>query len=950
MKKTNLFFRSLLTLVCLVASSFLALADTTVNSIAEIKKLDDGAKFTFKGNAMTTLHFYRYNSPIPGIFVQDDNKDVIFLAHANFMPTATWFDDPSYNGYKMHQGGTIVTSFSGTFKKASGNNPDRVTFSDSDLEKVESGSYGNPIPYTEVTLEDIVADPAKYAYQVVKLTADVTKTGTGLYATTYSFNTDAASLPIHLSAQLDGRSFPAGGTFYGMCDKYGSGYQFLIFDRYHIEPTKFFNLVDLYNFVDSKNSAAISNVELEILEPALVNFVARMPMTSNYYIQATANGQTSALCVSATSRGNTFAAQVGDSIKGLKGYYSKLTLEDGLYKGSMFRIKEENFGMVTVINSNNPISWQEQKVYNILQTPEMFESRLISLPVGEFKNVTFIENGAEIERVAFVQFDGDLRKQYDTIRVQMAGGGDMTSFVGIKAAIMGVYDLSEAIAAGYPTIILRDENDIIGNKSFASIGEMIAAGQPLSTKVTYEITNPVLVTYKYFAANTQGDNEHMCGLYVQDATGAILYKTGQPVEHVNPGDSISGIKGAFQYERNVPGHQEHYIKGEAANAITVLNSGNPLKPLQVTLDKIVDDPMAYAARLVKIDNLEITTKFGFSQGYPYETRFIYQNGSTMNVVWDNLYESMTAIGVVEYGIMGYGLTIFPIEVKDTEQAFNGTCRRIKDIKKLASGTEFTYVGNATTTFTDYENGILIQDYTGGILLKNAKLGDNGDAKVKTGMMISNIKGTYQPTNGDVMASIEITDADIEKIKIQSDDCGFTCRSTDINVVKHFYDKYLVGESLMLRGADIRESNGSYVIVFAYNDGVNDVEVKVPAVAKGTIDFSKKLVVGYARKFNGVLTFVMVSDEEPEYTEPELPNTPDPGVDVENVYAQHAIYISAEGQLFAPEALTVSLYDVNGRLVVANESSVLNLTSCNRGVYLVRSTYADGSVQITKVVR
>ena len=127
MKSTNLLSRAIFTLMCIVASISFASAYTTVKSIAELKNLADGAQFIYEGNAMTTLHFYRYNSPIPGIFVQDDNKDVIFLAHANFMPTATWFDDPNYNGYKMHQGGTVVTSFSGTFKKASGNNPDRVT-------------------------------------------------------------------------------------------------------------------------------------------------------------------------------------------------------------------------------------------------------------------------------------------------------------------------------------------------------------------------------------------------------------------------------------------------------------------------------------------------------------------------------------------------------------------------------------------------------------------------------------------------------------------------------------------------------------------------------------------------------------------------------------------------------------------------------------------------------
>ena len=197
----------------------------------------------------------------------------------------------------------------------------------------------------------------------------------------------------------------------------------------------------------------------EPTEAALVNYVAQMRMGANYYIQATNDAtpaQTSALCISLTSRNATFNAQAGDSIKGLKGYYSKLAVVDGVYQGSMFHIQEANFSKLQVINSNNPISWQEQKVYNILQTPDKFESRLLSLPVGELKNVNFVENGQITERTAFVQFDGDLRKEYDTIRVQMAGGGDLTPYMGIPVAIMGILDLSEAIAGGYPTILLRN--------------------------------------------------------------------------------------------------------------------------------------------------------------------------------------------------------------------------------------------------------------------------------------------------------------------------------------------------------------------------------------------------------------------------------------------------------------------------------------------------------------
>ena len=941
MKKTNIFFKGLLTLVALFISISSVSAYTTVKSLAEIKQMSDGALIIFEGEAMTTMHLSRNNSPVPGIFIQDSNGDALFLKHQYFMSTNTWFEDPTYNGYKMNQGGTIVKSFSGKFRKATTTMPAHIEFTDEDMDYVESGSTDNPIPYKTLTVDELLTNPEKYENNVIKITSDVTKKGSGLYATTFSFVNATSEMNIHLSAQLEGRQFPASGTFYGICDKYAGKYQFLIIDRYHIEPTAFFNIVDLYNFVDDKNKQAISNVELEIKEAALVNYFASMPMNKNYYIQSTCNGQTSALCVSLASRTNALGINAGDSIKGLKGFYSKLAVEDGLYKGSMFRIQEANFGNIQVINSGNNINWQEQKVYNILQTPSMFESRLLSLPVGTFKNIKFIEDGVEVERIAFVQFDGDLRKQYDTIRVQMAGGKDLTPYLDQQYAIIGILDLSEAIAAGYPTILIRDENDLVGDLEFESIGAMLAAGKPLSTKVTYTIKNPVLVTYKYFSANQMGDNEHMCGLYLQDATGAILYKTGQEVEGVVAGDSITGVKGSLQYEENIPGRQEHYLKAQATTPLTVKNSGNKLVPTTVTLDKIVNDPMKYASHLVKIENLETTVKFGFSQGYPYETKFIYQNGSTMAVTWKNLYENMSVVGVVEYGIMGHGLTIFPIEVKNTTKTFDGTCSRIKDIKNLTSGTEFTYVGNATTTFTDYENGILIQDYTGGILLKNTKLGDKGTAKIKSGMLITNIKGKYIPATGDILASIEITDTDIDNITIKNTNTGFDCKVTDVNVLKYFYGKYYVGEALAFRGQEISiNEDGTYTLYFRYYESGSEVEtvVELPAIAKGNIDITKGELVGYARKFNGVLTFVIVGDE--------IPNK----VDMENTIVTRDVLMSAYGELFAPEASTLVVYDLNGRVVASAEASQLNISSLNRGIYLVRSIYEDGTSQITKVVK
>ena len=304
-----------------------------------------------------------------------------------------------------------------------------------------------------------------------------------------------------------------------------------------------------------------------------------------------------------------------------------------------------------------------------------------------------------------------------------------------------------------------------------------------------------------------------------------------------------------------------------------------------------------------------------------------------------LYENMTVVGVVEYGIMGHGLTIFPIEVENTTKQFNGTCTRIKDIKKLADGTEFTYIGNATTTFTDYQNGILIEDYTGGILLRNPSLGDNSTAKIQPGMQISNIKGKYYDASGDVMPSILITEEDINNVTISNTEQPIDYYSTDVNVINHFYSKYFVGKALMLRQPTILEKDGAYTFVFSYYDSSgNETRVVMPALFKGTIDLTAKIFIGYARKFNGVLTFVVVSTEEP-----------DQSVDVDQFENLNVVYL-AHNTIIACNTTSIEVYDINGRQLAKANAEQLDVTTLHRGIYIVRTHHLDGTTQITKIIK
>ena len=207
------------------------------------------------------------------------------------------------------------------------------------------------------------------------------------------------------------------------------------------------------------------------------------------------------------------------------------------------------------------------------------------------------------------------------------------------------------------------------------------------------------------------------------------------------------------------------------------------------------------------------------------------------------------------------------------------------------------------------------------------------------MLISNIKGKYQPASGDVMASIEIADADINNITIKNANEQIECYSTDVNVLNHFYSKYFVGRAILLRQPVIEEKDGSYLLVFAYYDSAgNETRVEMPAIAKGDVDFTSNTFVGYARKFEGVLTFVIVGN-----------NVSEQPVDVDFVENSNCVYF-VDNTIMAQNAVTIEVYDLNGRVVATSNSDQINISALNRGIYVVRSVYVDGTYQVTKVIK
>ncbi len=110
------------------------------------------------------------------------------------------------------------------------------------------------------------------------------------------------------------------------------------------------------------------------------------------------------------------------------------------------------------------------------------------------------------------------------------------------------------------------------------------------------------------------------------------------------------------------------------------------------------------------------------------------------------------------------------------QAQQTECSTIAEVKALANGTECLYTGIATTTYYDAFNGVIMQDATGTILLQSTYLTASNTEKVKVGMTITGIKGTFFVEDNTYMTRINVKKADAKSIEVKSENATFTVQT------------------------------------------------------------------------------------------------------------------------------------------------------------------------------
>ena len=161
------------------------------------------------------------------------------------------------------------------------------------------------------------------------------------------------------------------------------------------------------------------------------------------------------------------------------------------------------------------------------------------------------------------------------------------------------------------------------------------------------------------------------------------------------------------------------------------------------------------------------------------------------------------------------------------------CKTIAEIRNQASGSSVKYVGSATTTFYG-PGGILIEDTTGYLYVKNTLLGEYGTSKIRANMQISNITGTFNTATDMEMSHIEMSTRQVNAIKLENEEASFDITDVTLDELLSNPMNY---ECRPIRLTDIKVINNGYSYSIGNeNNTINLVagwDVQIPA--RGTFE-------------------------------------------------------------------------------------------------------------------
>lgn len=647
---------SIICALCIVHCALLH-AQKKCETIAEIKALASGTECVYEGYALAT-YYDGYN----GIMIQDETG-VLLLKNSKC----------SYGNTSIVAPGMEVSNVNGKFM--TGNNMiARIEVTNSNISKMDVYEEAESVLTPKVVdFDTYMNNIANYEGVVVKLNNVNIRTIEGTTTSEiYSLTSDKV-LKLSFS-NAPGAQVPLRADLIGFLSADWSGNIFQVGDIDAITPYAYKTINNLKVGVTAKTTH-----EYELADTFAVTNIVNATNNKVVYIQEETNHNNYGLRVVLPS---TASVKIGDMITGLCGTFEPYTKGTKQKSATLTQSASKS---VKVVSSGAQSQVLSNYIYtltdNDMQNAYMYDGTLLSLSGGV---VTKTTNGYSY---VIENENGQGRKE---IALRVANVSDLSAYVGKDCPVQGVLDVAATYPENQLTIVLRSTKDFLeSNVKFNSVAELIAVGEPAGTSVTYELENPVLVTYKF----TKGGGADAVISYfavVQDATEGIVLSLGAvDLQNVAVGDSIVGLKGVYS---NMRGLTTDILDVDETlrTGIKVKNSGNAIVPIEVTFAQLLADKQQYSNRVVKVNNVKNNRiEHTNSDGSLWLEYYFTQGEDRMDYTLDadgkpyfTFYDNMNITGVVDDRVIGGYYSVWPLSQAHIVEV-SGGATSVEDIISTA---------------------------------------------------------------------------------------------------------------------------------------------------------------------------------------------------------------------------------------------------------------------------
>lgn len=587
--------KKLLLIISAIIFANLTIAQTQCTTIQEVRALPNGTDVHYTGTATTTFQ------TASGVLIQDATG---YLYLKNIALAA--------NGVAKIKTKMNITNIVGTFKTATESEMSMIQLYTDEAKAITKKEENVEFNITDITLEQLQANPMSYECQPIRLTDVATFEANGAFF----LGTPDKKTPIQDNWDV---TIPARGTFEGYYTPSG----FAIPSQKHITATAYKTILSFREtFYDNDPQIAFG-----LTDPVIVNYVQTNADNSlNVYAQQSIpsfGGMYDTYGILLKIEAYTGTISIGDEISGIKGLFSNFALDnDGTIKhGTTMTITADDAKNITIKSKNNKIRHNQidDLEYIIGGNVISYESILCVTPKG-----TITKSGDKYTLVA---------KDKSVI----LEGIDLTQYEGQNLAIAGIVDPGN-INPGQTSIIIRRETDIIATSyTFNSIAEMKEVGEPLATGTTYTLTNKALVTH---ITSRAGVDVTIYEIFVQDSTAGLYIETYfDPL--IAAGDSISGMTGAYH----------GYLHQHEGTTFTIASSNNldKIQAEEVTMKTLFSNPEKYESQVVKLMGVGHSSREVENYGQTTTQKYLYLDSYEMPYSWDyTLYQYNNITGVFDH--------------------------------------------------------------------------------------------------------------------------------------------------------------------------------------------------------------------------------------------------------------------------------------------------------------